>query len=166
MLQTFWNTLIVPIIRRPSRFQAAALCWRPAESAGLTGIEVLLITSRDTGRWVLPKGWPKRGYDAGGTAAEEAWEEAGVKPASHVFTRIGRYSYDKRLSGGVPVPTDVEVFAIRVAKLHDEFPERAERRREWMTPEQAAAAVVEPELKKLLRNLPADLVAGTRGVPG
>ncbi|TCP41464.1 NUDIX hydrolase [Rhodovulum marinum] len=155
MLKQVWTTLILPLLGRPSRFQVAALCYRKTGGAP----EILLITSRETHRWILPKGWPKAGYDASGMAAEEAWEEAGVKPRHVSPTPIGQYRYDKRLKGGVPVATDVNVFAIEVEALEDHFPEMAERERRWMSPAEAAEAVDEPELKALLRKLPAELSA-------
>jgi 8-oxo-dGTP pyrophosphatase MutT (NUDIX family) len=145
--------MLRPLIWRPTGFQVAALCYGVAAAPLL----VLLITSRDTGRWILPKGWPKCGFDASGTAAEEAWEEAGVKPKGGAPCKIGQYRYSKRLKGGVPVATDVDVYAIEVEKLYDAFPEVQVRRRRWMTPEEAARAVVEPGLKELLRTLPARL---------
>jgi 8-oxo-dGTP pyrophosphatase MutT (NUDIX family) len=149
MLAKFWETVVLPLLWRPTRFQVAALCYR--KKAGQ--LEVLLITSRDTGRWILPKGWPKRGLDASGVAVEEAWEEAGVKGRKRRPERIGHYRYAKRLKGGVPVKTDVDVFAIEVEKLLDTFPEMSERRRKWVSPAEAAEAVEEPELKELLNSL-------------
>ncbi|MEN9850080.1 MAG: hypothetical protein RL128_243, partial [Pseudomonadota bacterium] len=58
-----------------ARTQYGALCWRMHRGK----VEVLLITSRDTGRWVIPKGWPIDGLAPAQTAAREAWEEAGVE---------------------------------------------------------------------------------------
>ncbi|TCO73899.1 NUDIX hydrolase [Rhodovulum euryhalinum] len=155
MLKRVWNTLILPLLGRPARFQVAALCYRGPREAP----EILLISSRDTHRWILPKGWPKAGFGASDMAAQEAWEEAGVRPRHVRPDAIGRYRYTKRLKGGVPVATDVNVFAIEVETLEDGFPEAAERTRCWMRPDQAADAVDEPELKALLRNLPAVLSA-------
>jgi len=149
MLVKFWETVLLPLLWRPTRFQVAALCYR--KTAGK--LEILLITSRDTGRWILPKGWPKAGFDASGVAAEEAWEEAGVKSRKRRPERIGSYRYDKHLKGGVPVKTDVDVFAIEVEKLYDTYPEMAERNRKWVSPAEAAEAVDEPDLKDLLMNL-------------
>ncbi|SIO53435.1 8-oxo-dGTP pyrophosphatase MutT, NUDIX family [Rhodovulum sp. ES.010] len=150
MLRSLWKTTLAPLLRRPARFQVAALCYRL--SGGVP--EIVMITSRETGRWVLPKGWPKTGLGAGETAREEAWEEAGVTTTARPPLRIGRYRYDKRLKGGVPVATDVDVYAIEVKALADRFPEAAERRRAWMAPDEAAAAVDEPELAELFRTLP------------
>lgn len=145
MLRQFWKSFLMPLLVRPARYQVAALCHRGTGNA----TRILLITSRDTGRWVLPKGWPKRGHDAGGTALEEAWEEAGIKPAGRP-SLVGRYHYEKRLDGGLPMPTRVEVFAIPVSGLHDDFPEKGQRERVWMSPADAAAAVHEPDLAELL----------------
>lgn len=155
MLKGLWQAVVWPMLRRPSLFQVAALCYRKTPS----GPEILMITSRDTGRWILPKGWPKKGFDAGGTVLEEAWEEAGVKPSGGPPQRIGHYRYYKRLKGGLPVTTDVDVYAIEIDKLYDRYPEVAERQRRWMTPQQAAEAVDEPDLKDLLRALPDDIAA-------
>ncbi|MBR9765674.1 MAG: NUDIX hydrolase [Rhodobacteraceae bacterium] len=145
MLRQIWNSLLLPLLARPARYQVAALCHRGKGQ----GLRILLITSRDTGRWVLPKGWPKRGHDAGGTALEEAWEEAGIKPCG-TPALVGRYHYHKRLDGGLPVPTRVEVFAIPVSGLLDDYPEKGQRKRQWMTPAEAAEAVDEEELSALL----------------
>lgn len=156
MLARVWKSYIAPMLRRPPRVQIAALCHR----AGETGPEVLMITSRETKRWIIPKGWPMHGTDAAGTALQEAWEEAGVKSEAGRPARIGRYRYDKVLDGGLPVATDVDVYAISVEKLLDSFPEMDERERHWMTPEEAAERVDEEQLSELLRDLPA-LLADT-----
>ena len=61
---------------RPTRIQFGALPYRFDRHADL---EVLLITSRETGRWIIPKGGPIKGFKPGQTAALEAYEEAGVR---------------------------------------------------------------------------------------
>lgn len=125
--------------------QHAALCYR------LNGAEteVLLVTSRDTGRWVMPKGWPKKAEDGGASALREAHEEAGViglvKPGC-----IGVYSYDKTMPSGPPVPCCVTVHAVEVAYLSYSFPEMDVRRRQWFSIPDAARAVAEPELQSLI----------------
>lgn len=154
MIRTFWTDFILPILRRPSHYQVAALCYRRTA----TGTEILAITSLETQRWILPKGWPKTGFDAGGVALEEAWEEAGVKPRDGKPRKIGRYRYEKRLRGGIPVPTDVDVYAIETEKLYDDYPEAGRRERRWMTPTEAAAAVQEPDLSRLIAGVD-DLLA-------
>ena len=86
---------------RPGRLtQYAALAWRPCASGG---IEVLLITSRETRRWVIPKGWPIKDLRPHQTAAREAWEEAGIEGRTGA-RKIGVFDYDKRLSSGALQP--------------------------------------------------------------
>ena len=142
-----------PSEQSETRTQYGALCWRPARD----GIEVLLITSRDTGRWVIPKGWPIAGLSPEASAAREAWEEAGVEgpPDAHC---LGLYSYDKGLGRGdgpkrQTVPCVVAVFLLQVAALADSFPEAKQRRRKWFRPRKAAQKVAEPELRALLADL-------------
>ncbi len=131
------------------RSQFGALCWR--RNAGV--FQVLLITSRDTGRWIIPKGWPMEGKSPEAAAAQEAFEEAGV--CGEVLPQcIGFYSYDKGLDkpsdGPSHVPCVVAVYPLQVSKLADDFPERHERRRKWFTPKKAAGKVSEPELQHIL----------------
>lgn len=152
MLSALFENYIRPMITRPPRFQTAALCYAPRTD----GPAILMITSRDTGRWVVPKGWPKAGTDALGTAIEEAWEEAGVTPMpGHRKRELGQYLYDKRLEGGVPAPTVVKVFALPVLRLSEDYPEKDERERRWMSIAEAAEAVDEPGLRDLILELPA-----------
>jgi 8-oxo-dGTP pyrophosphatase MutT (NUDIX family) len=125
--------------------QYGALCWRH----GVAGIEVLLITSRDTGRWVIPKGWPMPGLAPEAAAAQEAWEEAGVEGQMHPLC-VGRYGYLKCLSVTASVPCAVAVYALQVEKLAKTFPEMAERQREWFTPAKAAGLVLEPDLAAII----------------
>ncbi|PSL18138.1 NUDIX hydrolase [Shimia abyssi] len=132
------------------RRQVAALCVRNTD----LGARILLITSRDTGRWVLPKGWIIKGLDEIGSAQQEAWEEAGVRKAKADRTPVGTYHYDKRLRDGTSVPVQVSVFKMAVKKISDEFPEMKQRNREWFPAKDAARLVDEPELKQLLRQFP------------
>lgn len=127
------------------RMQYGALCWREGEK----GVEVLLITSRDTGRWVIPKGWPVAGLAPEDTAAKEAWEEAGVKGVTNPVC-LGRYGYHKVLGATAQVPCAVAVYGLRVERLADKFPEAGERRRAWFPPATAAGLVNEPDLAALI----------------
>ena len=159
MLKTLWTQYLAPILRRPPRYQVAALCYRRTGDV----VDVLLVTSLHTRRWILPKGWPKHGLDAAGVALDEAWEEAGVTPEEGPYRRLGRYGYTKRLRGGVPAETEVDVYAIPVAALAEDYPECARRERRWMAPADAAALVDEPELQSLLRRVPERLDAAAAG---
>jgi 8-oxo-dGTP pyrophosphatase MutT (NUDIX family) len=132
--------------------QYGALCWRmaPAQAGdGDKGLEVLLITSRDTGRWIIPKGWPMQGLAPEAAAAQEAWEEAGVQGETDPVC-LGRYGYQKCLSVTAQVPCAVAVYGLRVADLATTYPEVRERRREWFTAAEAAERVDEPDLARLI----------------
>ena len=134
------------------RPQIAALCWRKKRGQ----IEVLLITSRDTGRWVLPKGWPMDARTAPEAAAVEAWEEAGVRGAIS-DQNLGRFQYDKLHPSKPTQRCEVTVYPLRVARLEPKFPERKERRRKWFSARKAAKAVHEPALADLILTASAQL---------
>lgn len=114
--------------------------------------QVLLITSRETGRWVLPKGWPIKGLVDAKSAAQEAWEEAGVE--GRVGRLMGRYTYDKIIGRNSDrekaVPCAVDVYDLRVDKLSKRYPEAKQRRRKWFTPQEASTLVDEIELREIL----------------
>ncbi len=125
--------------------QYAALCWRLRKSGRH---QVLLITSRDTGRWVLPKGWPIPGLDPHVSAAQEAWEEAGVEGEALPLP-AGFYSYVKD-NGSRARLCRVAVFPLHVSRLARHFPEQGQRRLKWFSPAKAAGKVAEPQLAALL----------------
>ena len=102
-----------------SRTQYGAVCWRLHRGK----VEVLLVTSRDTGRWIIPKGWPISGLTPADTAAREAWEEAGVQ-GELLGGDLGAYGYAKALDPKRSIPCSVQVVGLRVARLKDKFPER------------------------------------------
>lgn len=129
--------------------QVAALCYRKTSD----GKDVLLITSRDTQRWIIPKGWPIRGLDNCEAALQEAWEEAGVKKARVKKKPLGQFDYLKRLDDGATEDIETEVFLTRVERLANSYPEQDERRRKWVSSEEASNMVQEPGLKSILRNL-------------
>ncbi|MBO6601914.1 NUDIX domain-containing protein [Rhodophyticola porphyridii] len=137
---------IAGVPKRETRTQFAALCYRQRKS----GVEVLLLTSRDTKRWIIPKGWPMDGLTPADAAAQEAWEEGGVKGNVHDHC-IGIYSYTKRMEDQPDLPCIVAVFPVEVKKLDTDYPEADLRRRKWFTPKKAASRVKELELKQILR---------------
>jgi len=150
LLKEFWSGVVSPFLFGLERAQMAALCYRWQDGK----LKVLLITSRGTGRWILPKGWPMEGRTGAETAQQEAWEEAGVI-ASHVARApLGSYGYAKDMGEAPAVPSRVpvraEVYAVKVQRLADSFPEMTQRTRAWVTPVQAAGRVDEPELRTLL----------------
>lgn len=115
---------------------------------------VLLITSRDTRRWIIPKGWAEKGVPPHEQAAREAFEEAGLRGEIGA-SPIGSYRYVKRLQGGKTVPCRVDVFPLEVDRLLDEWPEKGQREAAWLTPADAAALVEEVGLVALLLELAA-----------
>ncbi|MCB1349577.1 MAG: NUDIX hydrolase [Maritimibacter sp.] len=133
--------------KRDVRTQFGALPWRYADGK----LEVLLITSRDTGRWIIPKGWPMDGATPAEAAATEALEEAGVegKLSNQV---VGFYGYLKQLDDADDLPIVVAVFPIRVKRLLTDWPERADRKRRWYSAKKAANLVAEPELRQIIRH--------------
>lgn len=111
-------------------------------------LEVLLITSLDTGRWVPPKGNIDSGLTARQSAGKEAFEEAGIRGALSEDS-IGSYVYRKSDPKGGSL-CRVEIYAMKVTALESEWPESAMRRRQWMSPERAASSVAEPDLRELI----------------
>lgn len=132
--------------------QYGAICLRLVPDSD-RALEILLITSRDTGRWVIPKGWgtaKKKSYEI---AKQEAWEEAGVK--GRVWKKaLGSYHYEKRVEGGGAVQARVRVHLIMVSRIEEDFPEKGQRTLRLFAPDKAAEAVREPELKCLLAKVP------------
>ncbi|MCB8840785.1 NUDIX hydrolase [Aurantimonas sp. VKM B-3413] len=127
------------------RKQVAALPYRLTDDGAL---EVLMVTSRDTGRWVLPKGWPMKRRRKHQAAAIEAFEEAGVVGKARK-TAIGSYEYYKRTECG-DIPCRVLVYPLPVVDLQEEWPESHQRTRRWHDPKLAAELVDEPHLQSLL----------------
>jgi len=135
----------------PCRLQVAALPWRRVQD----GIEIMLITSRDTGRWVLPKGWPEAREPLCLAAAREAMEEAGLSGRiSHL--EIGRYFYAKALASGEEVPCEVLVFPLLVEAAADRWKEKRSRMRQWVSVAQASGMVNEPDLGQIIAHFGTD----------
>ena len=126
--------------------QFGALPYRFEKKAGL---QILLVTSRDTGRWVVPKGNPMPFREDHETAAQEAFEEAGIE-GEIAAAAIGSFRYRKRRRLLPPINAEVRLFPMRVERLLDEWPEAHQRRRQWFTREEAVAAVAESGLKRLI----------------
>ena len=131
--------------------QVGALAYRIADGA----VEVLLITSRDTGRWVIPKGWGMKNKTDAQAAAIEAEEEAGMRGA--VGKRpLGAYHYAKTLKSGQPAVCQVTVYPLAVDRQLKKWKERGQRTLRWFAPAEAAALVAEPELAELIATFKPD----------
>jgi 8-oxo-dGTP pyrophosphatase MutT (NUDIX family) len=114
--------------------------------------EVLLITSRESRRWIIPKGWAEKRVKPREMAAREAFEEAGIrgKVSKHP---VGTYRYHKRLAAERSVECEVIVYLLDVREEMMNWPEKHERERCWMSPENAAAFISESGLVPLLLEL-------------
>ena len=126
--------------------QVAALPWRRSEA----GVQVLLITSRETRRWVIPKGGRMTGKTDPEAAAVEAMEEAGVQGRVETGA-LGVFRYQKVFSAEDIRPYVVAVYPLRVLIQLGAWPEAHQRERRWMSLEEAAGAVHEPDLAALIR---------------
>ena len=131
----------LPVIR-----QVAALCHRQTQA----GLEVLLISTRGSGRWIIPKGWAITGLSDAESAAREAWEEAGA--TGHCDTRrIGSFAHAKHHKRLGRVMCLVDVFPLRVTEVAEIFPEAGQRRRAWFKLDEGADRVSGRDLSALLR---------------
>ena len=141
--------------KRDMRTQFAALCFRIVKDQP----QILMITSRRSHRWIIPKGWPMGAKTPGECALTEAWEEAGVQ--GKVYDRcLGVFSYHKVFGPKDGAPCLAMVYPVKVKALAGKFPEQGQRRRKWMTPNKAAQKVSEPELAHILRNFDPRMVKG------
>jgi 8-oxo-dGTP pyrophosphatase MutT (NUDIX family) len=129
--------------------QVAALPLRWDDNGRL---RVLMVTSRDTGRWVMPKGWTMEGKKPWRAAEIEALEEAGVRGYISCDP-IGDYVYDKILDDGTKLPCRVTLFPMMVDSIKRRWKERNQRKRRWFSVKGAAKAVDEPDLVEILSEL-------------
>ena len=114
-------------------------------------VQILLITSRQSKRWIIPKGWPINGLMPREAAATEAAEEAGIigqvepKP-------IGSYHYLKDLKREQTTAVQVIVFPFRVEGQAKAWKEQGERSQKWFGYRKAAGLVAESSLRRLIRD--------------
>ena len=126
--------------------QFAVLPWRISEHGTR---QVMLLTSRETRRWVIPKGWPMKKRKPAEAASQEAYEEAGL--IGHVVGKrpVGKFHYAKRLSKG-EVLCQVRVFLFRVERQLDDWPEKSQRETKWFDAEEAVGMVDEGGLAEII----------------
>ncbi|MCK7612064.1 NUDIX hydrolase [Roseibium sediminicola] len=128
--------------------QIAALCHRMRDGRA----EVLLVTSKSTRRWILPKGWPILSHRAHRTAAIEAFEEAGVVGRVHKNPFASFSSY-KGGEAGLKIRTEILVFLVDVDSVAEEFPDSAERDSRWVSIEEAIKITNDSGLADVFRKL-------------
>jgi len=127
----------------PERLQYAALPWRKSD-----GLEIMLVSSRETGRWIIPKGWPMAGRSGPASATIEAIEEAGLLGAIS-DQPIGHYTYVKRFARGDEL-CRVEVYSLRVVRQRNHWPEKEQRDTKWFPAKETIGLVSDPELADLI----------------
>jgi 8-oxo-dGTP pyrophosphatase MutT (NUDIX family) len=122
--------------------QSAVIPFRIIESR----VEILLITSLKKKNWILPKGIIENDLSAQESAAKEAFEEAGVSGEVYL-DEIDNYTYAKW--GGI---CRVQVYALKVKKIHRNWQESDLRRRKWFSIDNAINIVERKEIRRILRN--------------
>lgn len=140
-----WAASLTAATPVETRRQVGALCWRWKTNAA----QVLLVTSRDTGRWIVPKGWSMDDRTEAQAALAEAWEEAGVLGAVSEAA-MGHFVYPKMLADGIALPVRVALFPVEVVRLKRRYPEMGQRERRWFRPEAAAERLGEPDLAQIV----------------
>lgn len=127
------------------RTQFAALCYRIKDEK----VQFCMITSRGTGRWIIPKGWPMDGETPSDAAATEAFEEAGLR-GKIKHQPIGVYSYNKARANDDDLPCIAVVYPMKVKRVLTKWPEKKQRQRKWVSRKKAAELVNEPELRDIM----------------
>ena len=126
--------------------QCAALPWRIGDGGTR---QIMLLTSRETHRWVIPKGWPMKGRKPAEVASQEAYEEAGLIGQVVGKRPLGNFHYEKRLAKRAII-CEVRVFLFRVEHQLDNWPEKGERVSKWVDAKEAAALVEEGGLAEII----------------
>lgn len=112
-------------------------------------VRILLVTSRETGRWIVPKGNRVEGKTPSESAQLEAYEEGGVE-GEIAPEPIGHYRYVKQRRSGSVTPANVMIFPMRVTRQLGDWPEKGEREARWFSIADAAASVAERSLRYLI----------------
>lgn len=116
------------------------------------------MTSRVSRHWLIPKGWPMRGKSDAASAAQEAFEEAGIRGAISAHP-IGSYEYDKVRAAAESLRCAVDVYSLEVTEELSQWPEAGNRERRWVPLDQAARLVFEPGLAAMLSVIEPDRLA-------
>jgi 8-oxo-dGTP pyrophosphatase MutT (NUDIX family) len=148
--------------KRAVRVQYGAMPYRFTPDAVL---EILLVTTRQSKRWIIPKGWPIKGLRPGKSAAREAFEEAGVRGLVGAKS-VGLFAYDKILDeNGVQVSCEVRVFPLLVQRQSETWPEIEQRTAQWVAPDIALTLIEEPGLKALVAAFAKRAADGSKSRP-
>jgi 8-oxo-dGTP pyrophosphatase MutT (NUDIX family) len=123
----------------------------PYRFTPLAALEILIVTTRQSRRWIVPKGWPIKRLSPSKSAAREAFEEAGVR--GKIGARpIGAFRYKKteREKSGADPDYEVKIFPLLVRRQSATWPEFGQRVVQWVDPERAISLIREPEMKAIV----------------
>jgi 8-oxo-dGTP pyrophosphatase MutT (NUDIX family) len=148
-MPTVLRKLAQAVRPRQGTLQVAAL---PYRRRGDGSLEVLLVTTRGTGRWMVPKGWPMAGKSHAEAAAQEAYEEAGVRGLASPV-ELGRFDHEKTRFPASSLHCTVAVFPMAVERELASWPEQDQRTRRWFGLEDAATAVQSPGIARLIARI-------------
>ena len=129
--------------------QAGVIAYRVVDEK----IQVLLVTSRETARWIIPRGNIAAGSTPAQAAKREALEEAGLKGAITSSMPLGMYTYFKKLPSGEARAATVEVYLLRVKEQVKKWPDKRERKCAWVSLAEAVEIIEEPGVVPLLNRL-------------
>jgi 8-oxo-dGTP pyrophosphatase MutT (NUDIX family) len=135
-------------LKKKSKRQSAAAVFRGSGDER----ELLLVTSRDTGRWIVPKGWIEDGEDGAEAALRETWEEAGLIGEVLPGGPVGHYRYIKQRQRRGDAICDVDVYLLTLREERDQWPEKGQRRRKWFPIATAIGLIGEDGLKEVIRD--------------
>ena len=130
--------------------QVGCLCYKWVDKK----LKVLIVTSKTTKRWIIPKGWIQKKLGASGSAAAEAWEEAGALGICNK-KKFGDFKDVKILKDGYPLECIVDVFLMKTITQKAEFPEKYIRSVKWIDPKDAVSFIRNESLIQLLKNFDA-----------
>src|SRR5437588_11292086 len=116
-------------------------------------VQVLLMTSRDTGRWIIPKGNVNGRSTSSKAAEKEAYEEAGVRGTNTSSIPLGIYTYSKKLESGEARAATVEVYLLRIKERLKKWPEKGKRELSWVSTKKAVGLIEEPGVVPLLHRV-------------
>jgi predicted NUDIX family NTP pyrophosphohydrolase len=136
-------------VTSPILKQAGVIAYRVLDGK----VQVLLMTSRDTGRWIIPKGNINGRSTPSKAAEKEAYEEAGVKGTITSSIPLGIYTYSKKLESGEARAATVEVYLLRIKERLKKWPEKSERKLSWVSTKKAVGLIEEPGVVPLLHRL-------------
>lgn len=137
----------VDVREASDRGQVAAIALRGENGA----TEILLVTSRDTGRWIVPKGWIEPGEDGAAAALREAWEEAGIRGEIADGAPVGRFQYVKQRTKRGDMVCNVDVYLVRSVRTDKEWPEKNQRTRKWFPVASALELIGDEGLRPVVR---------------